>query len=808
MEGLAGHAKARSFAKEFGKIGLMGFFNHKKKIAPAPPLSAAELFQDASPPVTLRPANPCPPGRKVVLYFIGNSPPRFNRIEFTADEASKPRFMEAGHSTPQYNLSATKVSLGLGMLFLDYLCANMAQKGCLMRGEAGSFAASLCDAFYNKDSKWSSFFTEDNAELGGKSIADQLFGGSNFNRKAGRDRIVYIKPEFLPPERIQIIRDRQDITGTPLVGVLADAYRQAWSLPPRDEFEIPQPIPAKPALEVPSPESPKPAPKPPARPPAPKPVPDLKLAFDEIQFKAPAPEPTVPVEEPPEVFDEAPPAAIPAHLFQITNPGNLYWEDSDPLVNFGNPESDEDVWRLRDACEGVAIFGGVGSGKTSSSGAMLAAEYLRAGFGGLVLTAKTDEVARWMRLCARNGRASDCVVIRPGCPHKLNILQYEIQRPGERVSLTDDLVALLRCLNGVATRSGKHSGSAGDNFWTLAPDKLMKYLFEAFLLAREPVSMERFIRFLNRASNSDSPSRRGKGYFTEILRRAEELAAQGSADDRFMLAQTLEYWTRSFPAIPDVTRGGIIATFEALAELLNGRGIRELLCTDTTFTPEMILSGKVVILDFPLKQGSKGALIVQSAWKLLLQQAIEHRADKGKLTARPVFIWEDEAHEFFSQYDERFQPTARDARAARVILSQNLHNFLSLGHGDHSVYSVLEAMNTHIYHCNPDMVINHYASKKIGVTKRPTLSAPGGLLREFTKEDFCFDHAHDYRSKSVGGFQISEREEWAVRPEEFSKLKKGGDGTSEAILVWMSHQFRSNQNLCCKRIVIEQENRD
>jgi hypothetical protein len=50
-----------------------------------------------------------------------------------------------------------------------------------------------------------------------------------------------------------------------------------------------------------------------------------------------------------------------------------------------------DTWTLADACQGVAILGENGSGKTSASDRHLARQYLKAGFGGLVLCFKTDE---------------------------------------------------------------------------------------------------------------------------------------------------------------------------------------------------------------------------------------------------------------------------------------------------------------------------------------------------------------------------------------------------------------------------------
>ena len=73
----------------------------------------------------------------------------------------------------------------------------------------------------------------------------------------------------------------------------------------------------------------------------------------------------------------------------------IHWPLDLPLVRFSR--RDEDVWTLRDACQGVLIMGENGSGKTSGSGELLARKYLDAGLGGLVLCFKTDEAALWQR---------------------------------------------------------------------------------------------------------------------------------------------------------------------------------------------------------------------------------------------------------------------------------------------------------------------------------------------------------------------------------------------------------------------------
>ena len=64
-----------------------------------------------------------------------------------------------------------------------------------------------------------------------------------------------------------------------------------------------------------------------------------------------------------------------------------------PLYHFNESER----FTIRQACEGVQIFGGIGSGKTSGSGAALAKSFLRNDFGGLVLCAKKDELETWLR---------------------------------------------------------------------------------------------------------------------------------------------------------------------------------------------------------------------------------------------------------------------------------------------------------------------------------------------------------------------------------------------------------------------------
>ena len=774
-------------------------------------------------------------GRYTRLYFSGEEVPILDKIEFRFSRQYEPEFRQRIHNLRAFRWQ--EVAKATSLIFLEYaVWAQSGRKGEFwFDGAARSHLITpLCNAIYNGGQNLLEIFCEP-LKTQHVYYAKNIFLGDNRSGWAddSRERRVTFNPDFLPPDCVEIywkVRGELPLKKRGDLNALAKNFRkvlgipEAPAMPPAGEESletVSAPVESPAAEKVIPPAKPEAREKmprtatellgrqpsaPPADPklkPGPAPKADAEAAGYKFEFKTPLNEEP---KENPKFAPESPPSKIDPKLFEIQNPDEQEWLDSDPLINFGNPNSQADVWKIRDASEGVAIFGGIGSGKTSGSGTAISKALLLAGYGGMVLTAKTDEAKRWLRLCEQTGRASDVIHVTPGSGHKLNVLQYELQRPGDRLSVTDDLIGLFRCIIAVMTRSREEG--KGDDFWTLAPNVLMKNLFEVFHLSGESFSPNNFVRFINLAPTEPDKPWHNLGCFTALLQRAEKGAASGTDADRRMFTEALEYWTRSFPKEPDVTRGGIVTTFEAMAKTMNGRGIYEMICTDTNLTPEMILSGKIVILDFPVKQGAYGNMMIQQTWKLLYQQAIERRADKGLTTARPAFLWEDEGHEFFSQHDVRFQPTARDCRACHVIISQNLHNFFSLGHGKDSVFAVLEAINTLIFHTNGDSETNRWASDKIGEVKEKHF-VTSGLVRGFTPEDYSFFTPPGQISKSAGSLDITETSELGMPPDKFSELLRGGPDTGkcEAVILWLSHKFECNQGKKFAKRMFHQEKR-
>ena len=140
------------------------------------------------------------------------------------------------------------------------------------------------------------------------------------------------------------------------------------------------------------------------------------------------------------------------------------WRLNYPLLKL----SKWDSFTVADAFEGTLVLGATGSGKSTGSGRTLALSYLRAGFGGLVLTAKPDERALWESYCRTAGRWRDLKIFSPTAKLRFNFLDYELNRKGAGAGLTDNLVALFSEILQIAERSGSSGGREDEGYWRRA----------------------------------------------------------------------------------------------------------------------------------------------------------------------------------------------------------------------------------------------------------------------------------------------------------------------------------------------------
>lgn len=452
------------------------------------------------------------------------------------------------------------------------------------------------------------------------------------------------------------------------------------------------------------------------------------------------------------------------------------------LIDFGIAGATQSRWTLRRAFEGVQIFGGIGSGKTSGSGRTLALKYLAAGFGGLVLTVKSDERASWEEYCAITGRSDDLVIIGPDHQNFFDFLDH-ISGEG---SLTENIVQVLKT---VIDASEEKHGNNSDAFWDTALDMLLFNIIDLCKLAYGKVTVRKLYEIMQSlpkaetVHDEESPTAYSEAYARAAANAQAKIDAWDSLQDASFIAlyasneqlcdathiahvpeaRTLyditEFFEVTYRNLNERTRSIIDFSFAGFLFRLLRYPVFDLFCSGrTTVQPEDCRRGKIIVLDIPVKGYHTIGRDCQILFKYIWQREME-KPSRHPVPA-PVFLWADEAQNFLHEHDPDFQATARSSGIATVYLSQNLPNYYAnMGSGkfEYKVKSFLGTLATKIFHANADVETNRYASDLIGDEHYQETAKSSTLSGQFSMS----------KSRSL-------KIDKAIRPEEFVKLKTGG----------------------------------
>lgn len=458
-----------------------------------------------------------------------------------------------------------------------------------------------------------------------------------------------------------------------------------------------------------------------------------------------------------------------------------------PLLSFGRQE-----WCIRDAAEGTAIWGAPGSGKTSGSGQTIAKAMLLAGMGGVVLCAKSDECATWLRYAEETGREDDVIVLDASGRRRFNFLDYAARTfaaPGFEQNLTHLMARMAE-----ASRVANDAGDSGENrFFT---DNAMRWISHAFPLLRLAYGtiklrdLDRFITSIAQTPDEiTDPAKYRKwvaGSFcgkTHVLAGERAMRAQGA--EKKQALQTIqehgEFFLEAVPRLDNRPRTGIEATIGSLIfPFLTGK-LSELFCTSTTVTPEMAREGKIIILDVPvMKYGAAGA-IGQTLFKYLFGLEVQRAAATDD--TRPVFLYADEAQFFMNSADADLLSTARSSKTCIVYITQDLPTYYAkLGaNAKDTAESMLSKFGTRIFHANSSRETNMAAAELVGKIEKfhigrnvtRSTNAGGGTNRH--------DQGGNYSGQD--GFSISSGRsssgylDYEIPPDYFAKdLRTGSKG--------------------------------
>lgn len=433
------------------------------------------------------------------------------------------------------------------------------------------------------------------------------------------------------------------------------------------------------------------------------------------------------------------------------------------LLQFSNAPGD--VWTLRDACAGVQIFGALGSGKTSGSGQAIAKAYLAAGFGGLILTAKPDERELWENYAKATGREEDILIFSPEASHGFNFLNYEMRRPGAGAGDTENIVRLFRYILDFAQQQ---TAGRQEPYWDNALNQLLRNAIDITAAATGKVQLSDIREIIKTAPLDPEQLKSSEWLESSFCMQSVREAMQQELTERKRrdVEAATDYWIKEFPNLAEKTRSVIVSMFTGLADTFLRGQMFDLFCNKLTIVPEMSETGKIIILDLPVKEYGESGRLAQVLFKYLWQKAIERR--NIKTSPRPVFLWADEAQNFCASYDMQFQATARSSKACTVYLTQNLPLYYAVfGAGDkgkHEADALLGNLDTKIFHANGDHVTNTWAADTIG--KSWQLRTTTNTSRQDNK---------DQQSSSSTSAGTNQSYDYDLPPGEFTKLRKGGE---------------------------------
>lgn len=452
------------------------------------------------------------------------------------------------------------------------------------------------------------------------------------------------------------------------------------------------------------------------------------------------------------------------------------WNLDFPLFLF----SQADAFTLRNAVESVAIFGELGAAKTTGSAAWILLKYLDIGMGGLVCCVKPGDRELIEAYAKQTRREDSLIVVSPKNHWRCNLIRYALMRPGVTGSRIEQLVSLLMTIVEAAERSERGSGQ-GDKFWQRSLRQILRNGLEVCIAAKGEVTLSLLHEVITSAPRSHAEVHSEEWQKASVCYQLIEAAEAKERDERaqsdFELAA--RYFLREFPDMPNDTRGSILATYAVMADVLLRGHMADLFDGETNFLPDLTFDGAIIVLDLPTKVYGQAGVTVQSAFTYLWQLACEQR--DVKTNPRPVFWFVDEAHELVSNYTPEFLATARSARVASVLISQNKPNYLAAMGGEagrHRVDAFLGNMGTKIFHANGDPETNKWASDMISEEVQTRTNWHG------TTENG--------QGRGGGGESVGRK----VMPSEFTTLKKGGPQNgfvTEAIVYQTGASFRANE---------------
>jgi type IV secretory pathway TraG/TraD family ATPase VirD4 len=434
--------------------------------------------------------------------------------------------------------------------------------------------------------------------------------------------------------------------------------------------------------------------------------------------------------------------------------------------------SGTDEITLGQSYESILITGGTGSGKTTSAGAHVLFNLLKAGSGMVVFTVKPDEYGRIAGMCKQLGR--EVIRFAPGEKWRLDVVDYSLRQKHGSIA---EACELLNQLIQVAGRN-RGDGNSSEPFWEMLAQRIIRMCMIGTWYGNGKCTIVNMYDFV-----TSLPTTReeidSKKWFNSFSGKCMLMAAAKSELDQFTPEQKREIalaeaFMDEWVALGEKTRASGQTMVMNILSVFMGGDVSTLIASgETNITPaEIINQGKVIVIDYPILSHREPAQFMQIVLKTMFQRAALRR--EVERWSAPFVMFADEANWLvMPQADALTLSVGRSFKLINVCIIQNLpllyRSFGASEGARHDANAWIGNFGTKIICANSDTTTNEFFEKLCGNSRQMFFGGSSG-----GDYDAVGDIVLGNLPKASGNFS----EHWHpdVPAGEFPKLRKGGKG--------------------------------
>ena len=472
--------------------------------------------------------------------------------------------------------------------------------------------------------------------------------------------------------------------------------------------------------------------------------------------------------------------------------GVPYWPLEMPLLRLSKQG---DIYTLGDACMGNICMGPTGSGKSSSVGKKIPIALMTANAGLTAICTKPETRDHIIDCAHESGRHLDIVILDERKCFNF-ILAEALSNGGFAGVIIDNLMDVL---NAALEPVRRQFGGKEQEFFEMAKDILGKHSLFIDIMGNGGIDLGRVLKINQSLPTSlASLEEPDKSFCLATLERAKRNTPRARRGE---LELAIGYFEQEIPLMSDRTRTSIQATWTNCLDMFQREPLKSLTSGKSSVTPQMVLDGKIVILDLPLKTHFVPAKIMGSLWKRAVQRAIERRLDGwtgDKSLIRPTVIVSDDGHFFTNKSDNEFQSTSRSARGISLLLTQGIPSLMNeVGKESKSqVDELLMNLQCKFFCQTDDLPTREYASKLCG--ERKVRRRSGGV-----------NAGTSAKGGSSSGTNSGWSEAWEpyFRESEFGQLRMGGVANNcmvDVIVKLPARKFKANGGWPAMKVAFDQ----